>query len=62
MDWTRVYTMDPNLLIGVVNTALRNHFESLEELCKSHDVDQERLCQRLAESDYEYLPAANQFR
>ena len=62
MDWKNIDQMDPNLLLGIVNTALRNHFSSLEDLCKSNDVDQEQLCQRLAEEDYEYLPAANQFR
>ncbi len=62
MDWTNIERMDPNLLVGVVNTALRNHFSSLEDLCRSNDVDQETLCKRLAEEDYEYLPAANQFR
>ncbi|MDQ8185742.1 DUF4250 domain-containing protein [Pelagicoccus sp. SDUM812002] len=54
--------MDTNLLVGVVNTALRNHFSSLEDLCRSNDIDQDWLCKRLAEEDYEYLVAANQFR
>ncbi|MBD5778879.1 DUF4250 domain-containing protein [Pelagicoccus sp. NFK12] len=62
MDWSNIESMDPNLLVGVVNTALRNHYHSLEELCKSHDLDSERLKARLAEEDYEYFPAANQFR
>ncbi len=62
MDWTNIDSMDPNLLLGVVNTALRNHFSSLEDLCLSHDVDREKLCARLAEEDYEYIAAANQFR
>lgn len=62
MDWTKIERMDPHLLLGIVNTALRNHYSSLEELCRSHDVDQEKLCKRLAEEDYEYLSTANQFR
>ena len=62
MDWNNIENMDPNLLVGIVNTALRNHFASLEDLCKSHDVDRETLCRALAAEDYEYLPEANQFR
>lgn len=62
MDWTNIENMDPNLLVGIVNTALRNHYASLDELCKTHGVDPERLRSRLAEEDYEYLAAANQFR
>lgn len=62
MDWTTIHTMDPNLLVGVVNTALRNHYQSLDELCQANSVDKEALCQRLAAEDYEYLEAANQFR
>lgn len=62
MDWNTIETMDPHLLVGVVNTALRNHYTSLEDLCKSRDIDSQRLCARLAEQDYQYLPAANQFR
>ncbi|MBK1879624.1 DUF4250 domain-containing protein [Pelagicoccus mobilis] len=54
--------MDPNLLVGIVNTALRNHFESLDDLCLSHAVDKDALCQQLAAEDYEYIEAANQFR
>jgi len=54
--------MDPNLLVGIVNTALRNHFESLDDLCLSHSIDKDALCQKLAVEDYEYIEAANQFR
>lgn len=62
MDWTNIEKMDPNLLVGVVNTALRNHFASLDDLCLTNDVSRDALCKRLAEGDYEYMEAANQFR
>jgi hypothetical protein len=62
MDWTTFESMDPHLLVGLVNTALRNHSESLEDLCRTHDVEPERLKARLAEGDYHYQPAQNQFR
>ncbi|MBC2606731.1 DUF4250 domain-containing protein [Pelagicoccus albus] len=62
MDWSKIDSMDPNLLVGVINTALRNHFDSLDELCKTHSIDREFLCKRLAEEDYDYMEGPNQFR
>ena len=38
---------DPHLLVGLVNTELRNHSESLEDLCKTHGIDEATLVTRL---------------
>lgn len=54
--------MDPHLLVGLVNTELRNHAESLEDLCRTHDVDADRLAAHLASKDYHYQPEQKQFR
>lgn len=62
MDWSKIETMDPDLLVGIVNTALRNHYTTLQELCRANSVDQEALLKRLAEGDYEYLKEQNRFR
>ncbi len=62
MKLTSFETMDPHLLYGLVNTALRNDFEDLEDLVRSHDLDQDRLVQRLKEAGYEYNAELNQFR
>lgn len=62
MDWTQFESMDPHLLVGLVNTELRNNSESLEDLCRTHDVDSEALCARLASADYHYQADQNQFR
>ena len=62
MNLSTFETMDPHLLLGLVNTELRNHAESLEDLCKTHGLDQEALVQRLASVDYEYMSEINQFR
>ena len=40
MDWSQYALMDPHLLLGVVNTELRNHFDSLHALCQYHAIDQ----------------------
>lgn len=54
--------MDPHLLVGLVNTELRNHCDSLEDLVKTHNLDQLLLEQKLAAADYIYRPEQNQFR
>jgi hypothetical protein len=54
--------MDPHLLVGLVNTELRNHSESLEDLLKTHDLDETALVTKLAAADYHYQPAQKQFR
>ena len=62
MKLTSFETMDPHLLLGLVNTALRNDFEDLKDLVRSHDLDQDRLVQRLKDSGYEYNAELNQVR
>ena len=54
--------MDPHLLVGLVNTELRNRADSLEELCKTHGIDEEALRKKLAGGDYHYSEEAGQFR
>lgn len=54
--------MDPHLLVGLVNTELRNNSDSLEDLCRTHDVDADALCARLASADYHYQKEQKQFR
>jgi len=62
MNLSTFETMDPHLLLGLVNTELRNHADSLEDLCKTHSLDQEAVVQRLASAEYESMPEINQFR
>lgn len=52
---------DPVMLLSVVNTYLRDHYNSLEELCKSLSISQEELTASLETIDYHYSPKNNQF-
>lgn len=52
---------DPVLLLSVVNTKLRDHYDSLEALCLDLQVDQEELITKLKGIDYEYDKSQNQF-
>ncbi|HIR93890.1 MAG TPA: DUF4250 domain-containing protein [Candidatus Egerieimonas intestinavium] len=52
---------DPAMLLSYINTQLRDHYPSLEELCQSLEVDKTDLEERLAELDYHYASEQNQF-
>ncbi len=54
--------MDPHLLVGLVNTELRNNSESLDDLVKTHNLDPEALVDRLATAGYFYQEGQRQFR
>ena len=62
MDLSNYKTMDPTMLVGVINTTLRNHCDSLKDLCLSYDLNQDILIDRLASADYIYKSELNQFR
>ncbi len=62
MDLANYLRMDPHLLVGLVNTELRNHSESLSDLVKTHNLDRDALVRRLAEAGYDYMPEQGQFR
>ncbi|MEN8662089.1 MAG: DUF4250 domain-containing protein [Lentimonas sp.] len=62
MNWSQYATMDPHLLVGLVNTELRNHSDDLNDLCRTHDIDQDALVAHLAKSGYDYFPEQGKFR
>ena len=62
MDLSNFSTMDPHLLVGLVNTELRNHCDSLDDLVATHGLDRDSLLERLGSADYAYQPEQNQFR
>ncbi|MBK1828590.1 DUF4250 domain-containing protein [Haloferula rosea] len=62
MNLKSFQTMDPHLLVGLINTELRNQAESLEDLVKTHGIEEEALVLRLAEAGYVYQSGQNQFR
>ncbi|MEP4077817.1 DUF4250 domain-containing protein [Haloferula sp.] len=62
MNLTTFQTMDPHLLVGLVNTELRNQSEDLEDLVKTHGLNQDNLVSRLSEAGYDYQSEQKQFR
>ena len=52
---------DPVMLLSVINTKLRDEYESLDELCDALDEWKEGICAKLAAIDYRYDPEKNRF-
>ena len=53
---------DPMILLSVVNTKLRDEYDSLDKLCEDLDEDREALEKKLAAAGYRYDENVNQFR
>ncbi|MES2921517.1 MAG: DUF4250 domain-containing protein [Verrucomicrobiota bacterium] len=62
MNLSHYLAMDPHLLLGLLNTELRNHCDSLDDLMKTHNLDPEALVEKMAAAGYLYQAEQNQFR
>ena len=52
---------DPAMLLSVINTKLRDEYESLDELCDALDAPKDGLCAKLSAIGYAYSPEKNRF-
>ena len=52
---------DPVMLLSYINTQLRDHYPSLDELVTNLEVNKEDLLKKLSGIDYEYDETTNQF-
>lgn len=52
---------DPMMLLSYVNTQLRDFYPDLASFCKSQDVAEEDLKNKLKTIDYEYDEKLNKF-
>lgn len=62
MNLHAFHTIHPDLLPGLVNTALRNDCEDLDDLARAHDIEREALEERMAELGFRYVAEIRQFR
>lgn len=53
---------DPVMLLSYINTQLRDHYSSLDELCDSLDLEKEEILSKLEGIQYAYDEETNQFR
>ena len=55
-------TMDPNILLSLVNTKLRDSYSSLELLCDYMDIEKHKIIEKLKTIGYDYDESQNQFK
>lgn len=61
MNNQQLLTMDPHMLLSIVNMKLRDNFDSLEGMCEEYDLEAEVLEKRLRDIGYNYNIGNNQF-
>ncbi len=52
---------DPVMLLSVLNTKLRDHYKSLDELCLDMEIEKKVITDKLSAIDYIYNEQRNQF-
>ena len=52
---------DPYILLSKINTKLRDECDSLEELCKSYNLDEAIIKEKMKIIGYAYQKQHNQF-
>ena len=57
-----IKSMDPFMLLSVINTKLRDEYSSLDMLCDDMDIDKENVIDKLSSVDYKYDEGINQFK
>ena len=55
------FPKDPFMLLSYINTQLRDHYPSMDELCKAFDVKKEEIDEKLDLIDYCYDAETNRY-
>ncbi len=53
---------DPSILLSYVNTMLRDNYKNLDDLCRSLDVSEDDIINRLKSIGYFYDEKLNRFK
>ena len=53
---------DPDILLSLINTKLRDEYSSLYDLCDSLDIEKSRIIEILDPAGYKYDASINQFK
>ncbi|EEY39176.1 DUF4250 domain-containing protein [Vibrio mimicus] len=63
MNLANFATMDPIMLMSIINMKLRDDFSGdLDKLVSYFDIDRSALEAKLASAGFEFLPQVGQFR
>jgi hypothetical protein len=57
-----IKNIDPNILLSIINTKLRDQYASLDILCYDLELTKEYILNRLKEIGYNYNEEKNQFK
>ena len=57
-----IKNIDPNILLSIMNTKLRDQYASLDILCYDLELTKEYILNRLNDIGYEYNKEKNQFK
>ena len=55
-------TMDPYMLLSIINLKLRDYYSNLDSLCDDLNIDRKELEEVLRKKDLEYVESLNQFK
>lgn len=61
MDREKLLSMDPYMLLSIVNMKLRDEFSSLKDLCDNYEIKSEEIEDKLKKIDYKYNEQTKQF-
>lgn len=61
LDRDSIINMDPNILLSLINTKLRDEFKNLNDLISTYDLDKKIIVEKLMNIGYKYSERKNQF-
>lgn len=62
MDKEQYISMDPNILLSIVNMKLRDFYSNLNALCDDMEISEKELKEKLNQIGYKYDESINQFK
>ncbi|MCM2681070.1 DUF4250 domain-containing protein [Echinimonas agarilytica] len=61
MDLSNYHSMDPSMLLGIINMKLRHECSSVDDLAVCYELDSGQLQSKLSQIGYHYDAIHNQF-
>ncbi len=58
----KVTSMDPTILVSIINMKIRDEFGDLDSYVKFYELDKELLIKKLADANFNYVADIKQFR
>ncbi len=62
MNLSQFETMNPIMLMSIVNMKIRDEYETLDSLVQFYEIDKNALIAHLKDAGFDYRPDIEQFR